>query len=287
MENLLASQLASLGGDAQLRKANLQNLISALTHQEIRELAPQLNRISFQTDIVGLLPVELLLLVAECIEGSDIFNFLNVSKRWRALWLQENVLRLLADKWFPGFLKYYSLQKQRTGVTPDLPALFAEATWRFHYRSLGKFRSALFANAWLTDDAGCLEKYLRLDPAFHPPGRDWKLECPGLFTQKHMLQSYRTQVFYSHGRLAWNPDGLQFPESSVIFVDDFRTQLRRIYQVPGVLMEGQAAILRALGDRLVVATVGRLMCVLLLTHCLNVFDFRHHESWRSVMASSF
>jgi len=261
MENLLASQLASLGGDSQLRKANLQNLISALTHQEIRELAPQLTRISFQTDIVGRLPVELLLLVAECIEGSDIFNFLNVSKRWRAVWRQENVLRLLAGKWFPGFLEYYSLQKQRTGVAPDLPALFAEATRKFHYRSLGKFRSALFVDEWLTNDASCLEKYFRLDPAFHPPGQDWKLECPGLFTEEHMLQNYRTRGFYSHGRLAWQPGGLQFPESSVIFVDDFRTQLRRIYQVPGVLIQGQAAIIRALGDRLVVATAGRVMCV--------------------------
>lgn len=262
MDDLLTRQLASLGQDVLLRRANLRNLVSALTNHEIREWAAHLSAVDLRTDIVVRLPVELLMLIAEYINGTEISNLLNVSKQWRAAWLQRNVLGVLAVRWFPGFLEYTSLQEQLTGVAQDTERLFTEAARRFHLRSLGKFRSALDVEPWLRNRASCLEEHFTLDPILHPPDHEWEIECPGLFTREHVsLDLDDTALRYTDGRLAWQAGGLGFPENSVVFVDDLRTQLRRIYRVPNLLMLGESAILVALGDKLVVVNVDRQMCV--------------------------
>lgn len=260
MENHLASQLASLGQDVQLRRANLRNLVSALDNAEIRDLAAQLASIHFRTDIVGLVPAELLMIIAESIDGADIFNVLNVSKRWRAVWLQGTVLRLLAAKWFPGLLKYASVQEQLTGGVRDLERLFSNAARKFHFRKLGKFRSALFGE-WLRPDRSGLGDHFSFDPTFHPVDQDSKIEYPGQVTAERLFEDDHPAVHYSGGRLAWQPSGLAFPDNSVVFVDDLKTQLRKIYRVPNLLMLGERAVLEALGDQLVVVTAGRSMCV--------------------------
>lgn len=259
MDKLLANQLASLGRDVQLRKANLKNLVSALSHQELRELTSQLSNFDLRTDIVGRLPVELTMLVAGFIERADVANFLNVSKRWRAAWLQEDVLKVLAGKMLPGFLEYVSIREQLTGETQDLPILFSESARKLRSRSLGKFRSAVSVSERVVGSS--LGRCLELDPVFHSADRDWKTEYPNLFNSPYERRrpSYSQ---YSDGRLAWQAVDLTLPASSLVFVDNLRTQLRKIYHMPGLVVSGERVCLKALGDRLVVAVAGRNLFVL-------------------------
>lgn len=267
MEHLLSQQLASIGEDTQLRKANLRNLVSSLTSHECRDLAAQLSTVDYRTDIVTRIPVELLFIIAEYIDGRELFHFLNVSKQWRAAWLEKSVLQRLAKKWFPGFLEYVSIQEQLTGVPQDIERLFLDAARKYHFRSLGKFRSAFYANCWLPSIHGAdQEQHFTLDRTHQHCDSTWEAEYPHLFNSDTGSEFRAGNHHYAHGRLAWQPCvNMGRQEDSLVFVDDLRTQQRKLYRVPMLPMLGERAILVALGDRLVVVAVDRRMCVSICT----------------------
>ncbi|KAK3391190.1 hypothetical protein B0H63DRAFT_520384 [Podospora didyma] len=75
----LAHHLDSIGPNALLRKANVRNLVPSLTLREVRELRGLLETIDFRTDILARLPVKL-----------------QVFARWRHIWLQRDIVKLLA-----------------------------------------------------------------------------------------------------------------------------------------------------------------------------------------------
>ncbi|KAK0706603.1 hypothetical protein B0T26DRAFT_756091 [Lasiosphaeria miniovina] len=263
MDRLLADHLDALRANVQLRRDNLQNLIPSLTAHEIRELRQQLDAVDFRTDILARLPVELHLLVADYVDGADIYSFLTVSRRWRRIWLQDRMRRLLADRWLPGLRRYTEEKERLTAEGQDQPAIFYDAARRLHFRSLGKFQ-AIFVHPEFEevgDDGGkgALESYFPLDPTCRPvKGNDedpWKgilHEPPKLNLSAWPLVKY----LYSSGRLAWQSPFAE-PNNSLVFVDDLRTKLRRVYQLPDLTLRGPNFQLRAFGDKLVVVSVSR------------------------------
>ncbi|KAK3321167.1 hypothetical protein B0T19DRAFT_260173 [Cercophora scortea] len=260
MENRLASQLEALGSDPQLRKTNLHHLVSSMTHFEVRDLREHLAKVDLRTDIVARLPVELRVLVASHVDGADIISVLNVSRKWRDMWLQDDVVKLLADRWFPGFSQYHLLKGQITSVKPDLHKLFYSAAQRHRARSLGRFRS-VFYHGPFTNINDYRDRYFTLDPDCHPAGRDVRSRWDGFpptmpGPDRFPQVSPPDRLHYSHGRLAWVPEFPE-PDNDLVIVDDLRTRLRRLYFVPYMAFHGSSAVVQALGDKLLVVSVHR------------------------------
>ncbi|KAK3680503.1 hypothetical protein B0T22DRAFT_196027 [Podospora appendiculata] len=263
MESCLASQLEALGSDAQLRRTNLHHLVSSLTHFEIRDLREHLAKVDLRTDIVARLPVELRVLVAAHVDGADIISVLNVSRKWREMWLQDDVVKILADRWLPGFSQYHLLKEKITSVKPDLHQLFYSAAQRHRVRSLGRFRS-VFYHRPLTNIHDYRDKDFTLDPDCHParddgrsPWDDFISTTPGPGGILQTLEDLPPdRLHYSHGRLACVPK-FPSPDNDLVIVDDLRTQLRRIYSVPYLAFHGSSARIEALGDKLLVVSVNR------------------------------
>jgi hypothetical protein len=207
--------------------------------------------------VVGHLPLDIHLLIAEYISGHDIYSFQNVSRRWRKVWTQEKVVRYLATKWLPGYLESIDFQERTRKVTQDQEQLFLEAARRLHFRSLGKFRSALEVEGWIYSPHGsAFERYYFLDPEL--PALRYSSYSPLTYEDlEELTLEDSTDLRYSSGRLAWQLDSLPFPESSSVMVDDFRTRLRKTYRVPNNIMLGRRVQLQEIGDELVVASIDR------------------------------
>ncbi|KAK3371438.1 hypothetical protein B0T24DRAFT_668089 [Lasiosphaeria ovina] len=263
MDRLLADHLDALKANVQLRRDNLQNLIPSLTAHEIRELRRQLDAVDFRTDILARLPVELHLLVADYVDGADIYSFLTVSRRWRKIWLQDRMRRLLADRWLPGLRRYTEEKERLMGEEQDLPAIFYDAARRLHFRSLGKFQ-AIFVRPEFDEvggdgGKGALESYFPLDPTCRPVKGDGEDPWEGILHEppKLNLSAWPSVTYlYSSGRLAWQSPFAE-PNNSLVFVDDLRTKLRRVYQLPDLALRGPNFRLQAFGDKLVVVSVSR------------------------------
>jgi len=93
----------------------LDNLIQALTNNEIRHLRPHLNAKTFQKDICGHLPVELLLYVSQFLELEDLKRALSVSCRWNEVFSSPD--------FHLGIVKLHFVQIWETtykGLDPEL-----------------------------------------------------------------------------------------------------------------------------------------------------------------------
>ncbi|KAK0635120.1 hypothetical protein B0T17DRAFT_31343 [Bombardia bombarda] len=261
MEATLVNHLQALGPQASLRKANLRNMIQALTFDEIRELKEHLEKVEFRTDIIARLPVELRMLVAGYVDRADIYNLLNVSKQWRRIWLQQDVLKLLAGRFLPGFLKYTSLKEQITLATQDLQQLFYEAARRLRVRSRGEFQS-VFYHAGYFEESDLQETYFTLDPDYHPRRDDGQsrwldiLNYPDAFKCLRRQDNFARLISYSTGKLAWVPM-FPRPNNSLVLVDDLKTHLRKAYSVPSLALRGVYIEKISLGNTFVVVSVNR------------------------------
>lgn len=238
------------------RRAYLRDLVASLSHWDVRELSEQLSRVDLRKDIIAHLPVELRVLVASHLDGQDIISLLNVSKQWRQIWLQEDVLRQLADRHLPGFLPYFGLKEQVTPTKQDLPQLFLDAVRKLRIRKRGMFRSVL---------VGAKDQYggiFKLDPSCQPDVEQCRGRYDGLLSS-HCLERTATLRYYG-GRLAYHP---AFGDRRLVAVDDLRTRVRKVYRLPGLLHDLQASEIVALGDKLVVVRAGRSMLVPCSTDC--------------------
>lgn len=83
-----------------VRRTWLNDVVNSLSSEEWRELQAILNRRSFQLDIIGNLPVELVALVFSYIDISNAVGCLYVSKRWQDLILQPIVQETLLSQWY-------------------------------------------------------------------------------------------------------------------------------------------------------------------------------------------
>jgi len=83
-----------------VRRTWLNDIVNSLSGEEWRELQLILNRRSFQLDIIGSFPVELVALVCSYIDISDAARCLHVSKRWRDLIVQPIVRETFINQWY-------------------------------------------------------------------------------------------------------------------------------------------------------------------------------------------
>jgi len=83
-----------------VRRTWLNGIVNSLSGEEWRELHATLSRRSFQLDIIGNLPVELVALVFSYIDISNAARCLHVSKRWQDLILQPIVQETLLSQWY-------------------------------------------------------------------------------------------------------------------------------------------------------------------------------------------
>lgn len=277
MDYRLVNELHALGPSVDLRRRNLQNLVLSLTAHEIRELGNSAN-FDLRTDIIARLPVELRLLVARHVDGVDVISFLNVSRSWRQVWLQEDMLKLVAKRWMPGFVQFFEQKEEITSTRQNMSRLFYEAAQRFRSRSLGEFQSILVETVTYGDfeynikDDWWIEKNLPLDPELHPPREEGKSPWVDLLPKTIKPQDIRNNTsrgfLYSKGRVAWQPalsnkasnESLQDLYRGLIVVDNLYDQLRKAFTMPDVVMRGGALELKALGSKLVVASLDRTLC---------------------------
>jgi hypothetical protein len=96
-------------------------LKNSLTNDEIRFLRSQLNEITFQTDICGNLPCELLLMVTSYLSLDDIISARNVSHRWREALSAPQLCIELVQRYFP-----WTWEKYQNQMTPNLSGQDAE-----------------------------------------------------------------------------------------------------------------------------------------------------------------
>ncbi|KAM7209578.1 hypothetical protein V8F20_000316 [Naviculisporaceae sp. PSN 640] len=245
MDFHLAHEAAALGSDNQLRRRNLQNLVSSLSLYEIRDIKKLADKILDQarTDIFVRLPAELRLEVAEYVDFTDLPNFLTVSKAWREAWTQDSMINLI----MPGFLAHHRLASAITPSGQNVQALFYEACQKLQHRCLGKYRSLLIEAPYYGYQGNFM-----IDKEYHeqnPQHSLWPI-IP-------LLDEPRVHdLLYSHGRVAWQPN-LPMDNHSSIIVDNLRSQLRKVYTIPVAVMQGGDAKLMALGDKLLVASLER------------------------------
>ncbi|KAJ9157024.1 hypothetical protein NKR19_g3944 [Coniochaeta hoffmannii] len=179
MDTILSQQFLGLGQDSHLRKQNLLNLIPCLTHQEVRDLMAGLSKVEMQTDILSRLPPELRLNIAGQLGNFDVFPLLNVSRHWRAMWLQPDMLRIAADH-----CRYIDLSlltdETSGGIIPEeWIALQYEILRRRRRRFLGRFSSATVVRHDIGDGHECKTKRVFRSPSIVQYGRDLELKALG------------------------------------------------------------------------------------------------------------
>ncbi len=93
-------------------------------------------------DIIPHLPIEIQVMIASCISAHDIWALLNVSRTWRSIWLREDIVRLLARRFMPGFIDYHAAESTSKGYSFDMPTRFLYEARSLYFHTMGKFRSA-------------------------------------------------------------------------------------------------------------------------------------------------
>lgn len=267
MDNILPRQLLALGQDLHLRKQNILNLVPCLTQQEVRELLARLDQVDFRTDIISRLPPELRLNIAGKLGDCDVFPLLNVSRQWRAIWLQPRIVKAFSQKW--PYLDASLVDDETTGVLrPDhWMNLQYELLRRRRRRFLGRFSSAIIVRHNVDDGHGWLERGLSLTgvyPQLSTGETDGSGGSGGVFVRPEAPpQEHRSieSSLYEGGRLAWLPESLPPPDNTLIVVEDLYSKTKRIYRNASVSQYGRDMGLKALGDRLLVAGTSRVMQV--------------------------
>ena len=264
MERQLADHFEALGPDVRLRRANLTHLVASLSQQEVRDLRDNLLAVDFRTDIIARLPVELQILVSRHIGLVDLCKVVNVSKEWRRIWLQENIVKFLSRKWMPYETDYSVLVERITSEKQDLGSVLYDFAQGERFRWISYLPTFSPKARWGFDLALKYRGYHPPDPEYHPVGPDGQtpladiLEDPEFDPDYNAMPSDQTpSLRYAYGRVAWQPGFFQGSERSLVVVDNLQARLRRVYAVPGIVQSGATVRLAALGNNLVVATSDR------------------------------
>ncbi|OAA57572.1 F-box domain, Skp2-like protein [Niveomyces insectorum RCEF 264] len=315
------------------RKAFLLGLVPCLSLDEIWMLQARLARLDLRTDVVGRLPAELQIMVADQLGPADLGCCLEVSRRWRALLLHEALRKKLARRCFPALLEYADAvaaaaaaaaagtaktavsgsdeTKNPVGADDDADAvnsdylidrIFVETARKYAARALGRFRYVIrhvrdpplsltegaaegvpTTMYWLPPEQQRRQQQqqqqqpsLSTTPSTEPArqGEDQQEEQEpsrvpppvnndGLWTDDDNGDDngdddedseilYGTHE-YAYGRIAWQcirSNGTSF------LVDDLRTGKRVHLAMPSSTLRGEAYLLSAFGDELLVASTG-------------------------------
>jgi hypothetical protein len=184
----------------------LETLLQALTDNEIRHLRPQLNAKTFQKDICGNLPVELLLCISQYLELEDLNRALSVSRRWNEVFSSPD--------FHLGLVKLHFIQ-----------------IWATTYKGLDpekqKIRKRTLHN-WLPDAA--LKRIKRLRGRYHSTSEyhyAWGKQCPLVFHDNFDGPQYcKGRVAYKVNEGTIMVRSLQ-TEHATIFADENRVRFSK------------------------------------------------------------
>jgi hypothetical protein len=244
MDDIIGQALNSLrlydgAADPQARKEALLCFLKGghLNVNEFRLLKELLSTVTLQKDILPQLPIELVILITELLSEKDILSCLTVSRAWNATLMSGRVVFSLADRLFPPLTWKASqagLHKEETRA-----ALRQQFLHQLRKRLVLMERSAqgpprTYDRSYLWDT----ETEFKLD------GQEYsQFPPPNL--------PYNQRALYANSRLAWQR------ETHTLVLDNLRNKSRRILSFPGGKLLGPEMKLAALGDELVVATMGR------------------------------
>jgi hypothetical protein len=184
-----------------------------------------------KTDIVAELPVEIVNHIIKFLGITDFASCLVVSKPWREKLLSHHVVQDLARIHFP------SLQCSNDSDHVSRKSLL-EALAKTDRRLSNNFQAVMARPFYLE-----MEEFFTTEDRYRMPNFDLGQENrPG------------DEALYDCGRIAWRPR-----EGTSLVVDCLRTQTRKIFFVPSGAMAGRRVRLQALGDRLLVGTIDRLL----------------------------
>lgn len=205
-------------------------------------------------DLFSYLPAELILLIFQHLTTPlDVLSALNVCHAWRAILLSPEIWTPLADLFFPGLAMHIRASSAASGgVSSDAQGeAFHRALYLHHLRAAGLFRDAKHYAVRLrnTKRLNALPKsrsnhavdnaftLLKSVPVSAGGVHDLDLGgVPGLDPAAEDDHVSRIRL-YSHGRVAWWPEGWHLPFFAVI--DDLMTKSRRMYLFPGQADRGR------------------------------------------------
>ena len=98
VSSYLAIALAKLDTPEKQRKA-LYGLLEKLSRSQVRELSGLLNRIDFDCDIVGNLPVEITIMIFQHLQFHQVFQARRVSRKWMQVLSSPDILDPLLQQW--------------------------------------------------------------------------------------------------------------------------------------------------------------------------------------------
>ncbi|RYP15313.1 hypothetical protein DL765_005794 [Monosporascus sp. GIB2] len=178
--------------------------------------------VSREIDIVSRLPYELREMIFAKFEPDEIISMLNVSRRWRDNWLNDEVWPSFAQRWLPGLADHI---RTSAADEEDRGEMFRQALHKIQRRMSGKFASALPHSMCLES-----ERFFKFDKSLpHSEGvfhQYSELRCSGVDS----ATLYPRFRMYCNGRIAWWPEAYALPFFAI--VDDLRTRTRRGYLFP-------------------------------------------------------
>ncbi|KAI1371256.1 hypothetical protein F4677DRAFT_435963 [Hypoxylon crocopeplum] len=172
-----------------------------------------------KVDIVSRLPFELHIIILSYFEPVDVDAALSASRRWRGIWLSEEIWPKLAEQWYPGLEDHIRAGSQEMGDA------FRRTLHKIQRRMSGKFATALHYEMRLQPDwFFTLSKGVPvLEGGVHSYD-----DVDGLELSSDTR--FPRFMMYNNGRIAWWPEAYVFPYFAI--VDDLRTRKRRAYLFP-------------------------------------------------------
>ncbi|KAI1460968.1 hypothetical protein F4805DRAFT_351141 [Annulohypoxylon moriforme] len=229
--------------DYHMRLSQLRQFISghSLTKEEYRYIKILLSRVN--TDIISELPIELVEQISELLDLSDFVTCLAVSKRWRDKFLSTPIINSITDRFHPSL-------RQMSKGTPLDPN---ECLKILH--TIGRLRQPRLESTLEKSFSWQYESYFKLDPDYHGHHEDTsaayaQFDCQ--FDHEQDPSAHGTAL-YSNGKIAWRPS------PRIIVVDNLWSRTRKVFTSPHGPLVHPDCKLRALGDRLVIASVDRLL----------------------------
>ncbi|KAI0114647.1 hypothetical protein F4776DRAFT_638286 [Hypoxylon sp. NC0597] len=177
-------------------------------------------------DIVSRLPFELHIFILSLLGPNDVDAGLSACRRWRTIWLSDEIWPKLARRWFPNLEDYI---RKAAVSDAEMGEIFRRTLHKIQRRMSGRFASALHHELTLES-----ERFFTLSkgvPVLEGGVHSYD-DVDGLEvgTAGPITRSRRFMM-YDNGRIAWWPEAYPLPCLAV--VDDLRTRKRRTYLFPG------------------------------------------------------
>ncbi|KAI0852009.1 hypothetical protein F5Y00DRAFT_228399 [Daldinia vernicosa] len=235
---------STAGGDVDLleRLTKLRLLFSngSFTSQEYRYIKILLSNVN--VDIIGELPVEIVSQIAQLLDLHGFVCCLGISRRWRGKFLSPSIISTITNKYCP------SLTYSGNPVSPDNSLSALHRIGRLRWHSWQDYLKKEFS--WEH------ESYFKLDPVYHGDHDNTSIVYAqfGHYDNdpRPNAEAY-SSALYSRGRIAW------LAKPRIVVVDNLWVRTRKIFTMPTGALAGLTLEILALGDRLVVGTMHRIL----------------------------